>query len=543
MARCYHLLLARVVVGELVRTLLIAVVVTALHSCQFRFLLMMHEVLDGRVADDRLKEYLQRRIKNACMGFIRWHYDITERPPVGGWHLLYHPSGTAYPSATAYATYNEELGIWASYNVLFLYEFLRTFPQELDFVLDKIKSGRVVSWLENVKKQRHQKSKIWARKETDESVEWYDRDYRDEQIKVSHFRLSFLVVLWRALQFLQKICEAKEPSNATVTPQMQAKPGTRGKQNVSSAGGISPTPNWPFPVDGTSVSSQRKGSVPNMPGDPGAKDPDPKAKDPLEKVQKMMHEAPQTKTREDINKCLRDLSPADIRSKIIERFTFTPQNLTANSDPRTVKRKLSVCRSAILPEARTHFHASDAVLFDAVEWGFFDDEPSESVLPAWTETVASQDKTDKDWDTPLRYALALRMADRDQPGKKENFTVRTEGIIPGDVSMASLGPGEREAWGKSLAKRERSPAKLRPESNSQQEGYGRSKPQGRAKNLLRLRRILMNSVLSSGLFAHELELDISKRPKRNLSYDNTQRRYEVPCILLRFDFPTPFLTR
>jgi hypothetical protein len=535
MARCKDLLLTGVVVGELVRTLLISVLVTAFHSCQFRFLLMMHEVLDDRVTDDTLKEYLQRRIKNACMGFIRWHYDITESPTSGGWYLSYHPSGKAY------ATDEEQVGIWASYNVLSLYEFLRTFPQELDFVLDKIKSERIVAWLRDADRQRHLKSKIWAIKETYESVELYDRYYHEEHIKVSHFRLSFLVVFWRALQFLQNICEAKEPSNATASPQMQVKLGTRGKRNVSSAGGISPIPNLLLPVDGTSVSSQRKGSVPNMPGNPGAKDPDPKAKDPLEKLQKMMHEAPQIATRDAINECLRYLSPADIRSKIIERFTFTPQNLTANSNPRTVKRKLSVCRSAISPKPRTHFHASDAVLFDAVEWGFFDDELPESVLPTWTETVASQDKTDSDWDTPLRYALALRMADRDQREKKENFTVGKEGIISGDTSMASLGPGEREASGKSLSKRERGPAKLTPEPNSQQGGYGRSKPQGRAKSLQRLRRILMESVLSSGLFAYDL--DVSKRPTRNWTYGGARGRYEVPCILLRFDFPIPLLTR
>jgi len=480
---------------------------------QFRYLLMMHEVLEGGVTDSEFKEYLQRRIKEACMGLIEWYYDAAEEHSYGGWNLDYHPSGKAFGIDDSQGEHR------SAYPILLLYEFLRTFPQEQDFILQKIEGGRLVGWLEGLKEQRDKKSGVWVWKESDHRVEWDDRDHREEeQIKVPHFRLSSLVGIWRALQFLQKISEKRESKEPGINPPTHGHFG----DHLLVANSTLPA----------SISFTRRRSISNATSDVDSKevasqdgDLDPAVKDPLEEINGKLSE----KCRNDIQRGLEELAAAGIRSKIIERFTIKPQGST-DSDPRTMKTRLAVCRSACSSEPRTHFHASDTILFDAVEWGFFDDESPDGILPAWTETIGIQDKTDKDWQVPLRYAIALRMASQDQSEKKENLFVETKNI-PVGIRDEVPTPGKQEGRDKSSGKGESRP----PPKEAGQRKQLREK---RGK-LQRIRETLMQSVLSNGLFAHEL--DIYKRPLSNLVYASSYRRHHIPRILLRLDLPN--LTR
>ncbi|KIW71990.1 hypothetical protein PV04_00214 [Phialophora macrospora] len=505
-------------------------------SSPYRFLLRMYEILnldvEDKIADQTLKANLQRRIKHTCVGILTWKYGRAELNNDTGWYEHYQINGKPMHEHSPRALARAEL-------VEVLHEFIVVFPEEEDLVLDMLKKKYITLWLKALSKQQHSASRLWATKEIEQTVDWYDYDHDDNnKIQLSHFTLVDLVKLWRSLRFLQKIYERRERD---ITTTQSAKNKSSAKIIVGTAAKST------LRKDGDGNRSESKDMI--------------AARDPLEELNRKMNEDEldehrkktyedeldehrkktdedeldehrkktdedeldehRKKTNEDeldkhhrkkINNALRELDPAGIRSKITKAFMFS------DSKGDLKASKIAVCRCARHSRPRTSFHKSDYPLLEAVDWGFFDDEP-EGLLPAWSETLRSQDRSDKDWDNPLRYATAIFQAVQEQRVKKD------------DHAFVERQDGQSEP----LSKREQSSTNLPHNSNSPRT-VAKSNEEAKRRPLRghNFRDTLLGSVFSSGLFAHEI--DIFKKPVRTTWFAAAGRRYAAAHMLLESDF-------
>ncbi|OAP60362.1 hypothetical protein AYL99_05364 [Fonsecaea erecta] len=498
---------------------------TLLYSSPFRFLTRMSELLKSdtknTIADPKLKDYLQRRIKHTCIGALRWWYDHAEVDDDGGWFQTpYFISGKRMPGPP-------EPGRFLTPLIEMFHEFITAFPEEQTLVEKSLQQKQVTCFLEGVWKQRHKASKLWIDKEISHSIDWYDHDYNDNnEIKLPHYSLVFLICLWRSLRFLQKICETRELES---TP-------NRGVSSRIKLPSAPPTP---------AVSTQKRNlSITSIDMDPrqliaqegGGSHSDPKnteMQDPLEELNKRMNEELDD-CRKEINDCLQRLDPAAIRSKIFERFIFTPPATNPDSDSRGENSAwIAVCRSARSLIPRSDFHRSDYRLSDAVNWGFFDDE-SGGLLPAWVETVKLQDKTDNDWDSPIYYAFAISRSDQEHldsgsdptgEGGKNSLAARDGSILDGKQQRSTNSTLERDKSVTDTSGGSESSSKVVTFEDKDKESPSR---------VQYFRHTLLRSALSSGLLAHDL--DVSRRPVQVVYPFQPELRYEAAYRLLASDF-------
>ncbi|KIW33229.1 hypothetical protein, variant [Cladophialophora immunda] len=457
-----------------------------LKSHPYRFLLRMYEILnvdvEDKIADQTLKANLKRRIKHACVGILTWKYGYAKLSNDTGWYEHYQINGDPMNEDSTQALAQAEL-------VEILHEFIVVFPEEEALVLDMLQEEYIALWLKALLRQQHSASKLWATKEIEQTIDWYDYDHDDNnKIQLSHFKLVDLVKLWRSLRFLQKIYERRERDITTI----------QSTKNKSSAKAIV----------GTAVKSN-----PRKDGDGNRSEPKDMiaARDPLEELNRKMNEKEQDRRRNKINSYLRELDPAGIRSKIIKAFTFSD----TKGDFKT--SRIAVCRCARHSSPRTSFHQLDYRLLEAVDWGFFDDEP-EGLLPAWSETLRAQDRSDKDWDNSLRYATAIYRAVQEQPVKKDDYAFVEK----------------QDGQSKPLSRREQSSTNPPHGSNSPRTVSNSKEAKGRPLRGQNFRDTLLGSVFSNGLFAHEI--DISKKPVRIMWFAAAGRRYAAAHLLLESDF-------
>ena len=61
-------------------------------SKAYTFLLMMYQVVEKTVEDQRFRAHLLQRIKAACIGVVVWNFDVAETDRFG-WHDDYQPTG------------------------------------------------------------------------------------------------------------------------------------------------------------------------------------------------------------------------------------------------------------------------------------------------------------------------------------------------------------------------------------------------------------------------------------------------------------------
>ena len=140
-----------------------------------------------------------------------------------------------------------------------------------------------------------------------------------------------------------------------------------------------------------------------------------------------------------ITKALKDsaVEPVHVRKLILERFVYQPKATNAaavtnirldagkpgpdSSNPFAVAVRKSRDRSRLL------FYAKDTMLYDGLEWGFFDNDlhlevqsnSNESykvdIMSSWQNTVQAQGMDQElIWNKSLRYALAILMAKHGQ---------------------------------------------------------------------------------------------------------------------------------
>ena len=160
------------------------------------------------------------------------------------------------------------------------------------------------------------------------------------------------------------------------------------------------------------------------------------------------------------------------------------EETTSNTGPFAV----AVCRTR--EKDRLLFYAKDAMLHDGLEWGFFEDNldleilSSKNVLTkanvrlSWENTLRAQGfDREAIWEKPLRYALAITMA---------NYASLDSSMNPEQL--------ERLSWER-----------------------------------------LLVSVTPSGLFANQIEWD-TKRPKMYHFSCSESNPWEIPNLLLRRRF-------
>jgi len=132
-----------------------------------------------------------------------------------------------------------------------------------------------------------------------------------------------------------------------------------------------------------------------------------------------------------------DFTADGMRKQNLRRFTLFNDVVRSHM--------LSVTRSA--RETRFLLHDRDTVLYYGLEWRFFDGEEK-----GWKRLVQNQTEHDKDcndesqWDSPLRYGLAIEMAnqnhqfDRDFPASEMHIHAKT--VIMNSSSENGLFPGQ-----------------------------------------------------------------------------------------------------
>ncbi|KIV93221.1 hypothetical protein, variant [Exophiala mesophila] len=480
-----------------------------LMSSPFRFLTRMSQLLrddtEHDIADKKLKDYLQARIKKTCIGALKWCFEYTDvETNDGGWSSGYYLiTGKKAPGEPGQSHLILEF-------IEALHELIRAFPEEQTFVVDKLQQKHVIGWLTKLHKERHISSGIWFNKEKNHLIDWYDHDYNDSnEINFPYFKLKTLICLWRSLRFLQKVCETRK-SESTMTK------GVSGVPKSAESTQKSNLPTTILDTDARSISSQIGDGT-------HSKVKDTVVPDLLDELNKKMHEPMQNDRRKEINNCLRILDPVDIRSRIIDRFTFVPQISKSKLDPRADKdTMIAVCRSARSVRTRFHFHQDDCRLFEAVAWGFFHDK-SGALLPAWERTLKAQDKIDTGWDSPARYVIAISQIDYELSDIQSN-AVAESGKDLVDARDDALSGGNQKGL-----------PQLAPEQDQGSTGTSTDamllKEKARREEL---RRVLLGLALSSGLFAHCL--DDSGMPDREIYPFRPGRRYETAYYLLASDF-------
>jgi hypothetical protein len=99
------------------------------------------------------------------------------------------------------------------------------------------------------------------------------------------------------------------------------------------------------------------------------------------------------------------IASSKVRKNILERFVI-------QDDKK--RKKFAIKRDQ--KNSRVLLRSQDVILYDGVAWGFFDgaDEPGQSFLPAWEQTIQEQqeyvENNHKVWQKPDRFVLAMVMA-------------------------------------------------------------------------------------------------------------------------------------
>ncbi|KAF2188528.1 hypothetical protein K469DRAFT_82745 [Zopfia rhizophila CBS 207.26] len=384
----------------------------------FRFLLGMFTFL-GRYLINKSCNIYQRRIKDACIQHLEWTFHTAQVDKDGAWLVGYLPTGEGsqdQPKSSFTA---------GSLNHLKLFEFLEVFPDQADRVAGWI-NERTVSWLKALQSTRH-KQKLWFDSTITLDIEFRDLTFRPSNtLDVPKYKLTRLVILWLALRKMREKIREKNIKEALgqideglpddIEKEIYTVKFDNLKREILTA----------FTVD----------------------------QDVLENME------------------MRKEKMDD------QRASTQTVGLPGNpNDSATAKRRLVFSRTADTDEIRTIFYSNDTFLFEAADFGFFQDD-RESELEIWREVVkhhANLDITSTIWPKTSFYALRLAM----------------------------LGCRRMQDW--------------------------RFPGLDLADQLSKVRRLLQEVVLESGIIAADIDLD-TRKPSWHLI--DTVIPFQIPTILL-----------
>ena len=301
---------------------------------------------------------LQGQIKEACAGHLRWCFDQNvflarqswPAPPIKGSDTSesdYKPSGKFFVG---------------SLQMLKLFEFSRVFTEETKLVKEFLRMGTTL-WLEALHAERDERSRLWYKDTRRTYITWGGRRGQgSEWIDLPEYRLGDLIYTWKALKSLE------------------------------------------------AMSRQFKHEKDNS----------------LDTV----------RTLESLK-----LRAHDVRETTLQRFTYQTQDALSNKrsvanlynqrDPEQDKAKTELAPVSFAIAVRRSrdrdrrlFYAKDAMLHEGIEWNFFKNdisieahsamnEPRQvDVQLSWQNTMKAQGiENETIWRKPLRYALAIIMAD------------------------------------------------------------------------------------------------------------------------------------
>lgn len=242
--------------------------------------------------------------------------------------------------------------------MLKLFEFAKIFEKEKDIVSDCLHNGAKL-WLEALTRTRDAKSELWYKDTKLAYVAWEGhRGEGSEWLDLPEYRLRHLIYTWKALKCLEEMTD-------------------NWKDTLASE------------IIGTLVES------------------------------KLRHDH----VREII---LHHFMYQDFEAEVPQAFDRSASRdddrpseaMTPNTGPFAIAVRRTREKDRLL------FHAKDAMIHDGLEWGFFEDNldleilSTENVLTkakvrlSWKNTLQAQG-VDREaiWEKPLRYALAITMAD------------------------------------------------------------------------------------------------------------------------------------
>ena len=401
-------------------------------SCIFRYLLFIHQLLENdehirllapndhnATKSDSGTRMLQNRIKEVCEGHLRWCFEEDILLADQSWPLSRVKEGTDQSDKKFSKQY-----FVGSLQMLKLFEFSKVFKERRWIVHQCLRNGAEL-WLAALTKTRDAKSELWYKDTKLAYVAWEGhRGEGSEWLGLPEYHLRDLIYTWKALKCLEEMMYNSEDAFAS------------------------------------KVMGTLEGS-------------------------KLRH----THVRKII---LHHFIYQDFEVEAPHAFDRNASrdgdNPSEEMTPNTGPFAIAVRRTR--EKDRLLFYAKDTMLHDGLEWGFFEDNldleilSSKNVLTkanvrlSWKNTLRAQGfDREAIWEKPLRYALAITMAD---------YASLDSSMNPEQL--------ERLSWER-----------------------------------------LLVSITPYGLFANQIEWD-TKRPKMYYYTCSESNPWEIPNLLLRKQF-------
>ena len=304
----------------------------------------------GSIFDKRM---LQVRIKEACEGHLRWCFEKDVLLADQSWPLSKLEDGS--DSSDNKFSRQHFVG---SLQMLKLFEFARLFSKEALIVDQCLRSG-VMSWLDALNRNRDAKSKLWYEDTKQAYVAWEGhRGEWSEWLNLPEYRLADLIYIWKALKSLEEMmCNSDDEFRSQVQKSLEK--SELGHYHVRKV-------------------ILQQFLCQNFEAGPS-------------------HLADQS-------------APGDLDS---------PSEKTESNDG-----SFAIAVGRTRERDRLLFYAKDTMLHDGFEWGFFEDDLEIEILStknelikadvqvSWRNTIRAQGADHEAiWEKPLRYALAIIMAD------------------------------------------------------------------------------------------------------------------------------------
>ena len=298
---------------------------------------------------------LGARIMHICKGHLRYSFQANTFLADQSWPM---PSVTADNLNTP-AVKTHGKAFTGSLQILKLYEFAQLCKGEICIKDDLLQSCATL-WLNAVEAERDFKSELWYKDTREAYVPW--EGHRNEGsvwLRIPEYRLADLIFIWKALKSLDQMIRASED-------------GTNA------------------PIILKRLEELRLGH------------------DHIKELilRRFLYEDPISPSTKSVNP-----KESDLQERHID-----------NAEANTSSFSIAVRRSR--DKDRRLFYAKDTMLYDGIVWGFFqhnqdletvtteNKEIKANVQLAWQNTLQAQ-KVDREetWDKPLRYAMAIVMAD------------------------------------------------------------------------------------------------------------------------------------
>ena len=142
---------------------------------------------------------LQRQIKEACAGHLRWCFNPNIFLARQSW-----PAPPTTVSDTSESDYKPSAKFFhGSLQMLKLFEFSRVFTEETKLVKECLQMGTTL-WLEALDTERDEKSRLWYKDTRKTYITWGGRRGQgSEWMNLPEYRLGDLVYTWKALKSLE----------------------------------------------------------------------------------------------------------------------------------------------------------------------------------------------------------------------------------------------------------------------------------------------------------------------------------------------------